>query len=183
MNAAPRSVLPQRRSRRPATSSRGTRSRAAFSSAVTSMPSRIAGQKGEKLNPDPKRLASTSLSQRLTPVWLRSLLFLQRSSDLITFLLVATTLTIYSWTVYTQQQWTQEYRKLETLQRHERHLTTTNEVIKDQLAQQAESPATGLVNPTHANTIVLKPAPQRQYQAAPTQTNNPEPTATAPLGY
>lgn len=179
MNAAPRSVLPQRRSQRLATNPRVTRSKAALSSTVTSLPSsKMAGQ-----NADPNRFATATLSQRQTPVWLRSLLLLQRSSDLITFLLVATTLTIYSWTVYTQQQWAKAYRELETLQRHERHLTTANEVFKDQLAQQAESPATGLVKPTHANTIVLKPAPQRQSYTAPTQTADAKPTATAPLGY
>jgi hypothetical protein len=55
-------------------------------------------------------------------------MILQRGSDVITLILGIVTLTIYSWTVYTQQQWTQEYRKLGTLQRNERDLTTTNEI-------------------------------------------------------
>jgi len=173
MNAVPRSVLPQRHQpRRQATNSQGTRSRATLSSTV-SVPSRNTGKKVEKLN----------TSRQQTPIWLSSLLFLQRSSDVVTFILVATTLTIYSWTVYTQQQWTKEYQKLETLQRHERHLTTTNAVIKDQLAQQAENPATGLVTPTPANTIFLPPAPQRQAQTIPTSIAEAESKATTPLGY
>jgi len=173
MNAVPRSVLPQRHQpRRQAANSKGTRSRATLSSTV-SVPSRNTGKKVEKLN----------TSRQKTPIWLSSLLFLQRSSDVVTFILVATTLTIYSWTVYTQQQWTKEYRKLETLQRHERQLTTTNAVIKDQLAQQAENPATGLVTPTAGNTIFLPPAPQRQAQTIPTSTAEPESKATTPLGY
>ncbi|HEY9708499.1 MAG TPA: hypothetical protein V6D48_09880, partial [Oculatellaceae cyanobacterium] len=69
-------------------------------------------------------------------------------STLVKFLLVTTTLTIYSWTVYTQQQWTRDYRKLGNLQRQERQLTTANEVMNNQIAQQAEKPATGLVPPT-----------------------------------
>ncbi|NEQ21691.1 MAG: hypothetical protein F6K28_21245 [Microcoleus sp. SIO2G3] len=138
-----------------------------------SVSSRSTGKKVEKLK----------TSRQQTPIWLSSLLFLQRSSDLVTFILVGTTLTIYSWTVYTQQQWTKEYRKLETLQRHERQLTTTNAVIQDQLAQQAENPATGLVTPTPGNTIFLPPAPQRQAQTAPTPTTEPESKATTPLGY
>jgi hypothetical protein len=142
-------------------------------STETSMPSKPAGQKVERLN---------TLGQ-VTPSWLSSLLFLRRSSDIVTFLLVAATLTIYSWTVYTQQQWSQEYRKLEILQRHERNITMANEVMKDQLAQQAEKPATGLVNPTGANAIVLPPAPHRPSSPPPTQTANPEPAAKSPLGY
>lgn len=205
MNAAPRSVLPQqRRSKRPAASSRGTRSRAALSSNVTSMASRTAGQKVAPLNTGDRlrtpsalgantkgaatpvrsdRPTSLKLPQRLTPIWLSSLIFLKRSSDVVTFLLVAATLTVYSWTVYTQQQWAQEYRKLETLQRNERHLTMANEGIKDQLAQQAEKPATGLVTPSQANTIFLPPAPQRQSSTISTKTTDPEPAAKTPLGY
>jgi hypothetical protein len=102
---------------------------------------------------------------------------------LVAFLLVAATLTIYSWTVYTQQQWSQSYRELEKLRRQERNLTTANEVMKNQLAQQAEKPATGLVNPTRANAIFLAPAPQRQSSPTPAQTANSDPAAKSPLGY
>lgn len=174
MNAAPRFVVPQPpHSRRPAASSRVIHSKAAFASSVTSMPSRSAGQNVTRLN----------TPQRLIPAWLRSLRFLHRSSDIVTFLLIATTLTVYSWTVYTQQQWSQEYRKLQNLQRQERHLTTANETMKDQLAQQAERPATGLVTPTHANAIFLTPAPQRQSPVVQAPTAESEPAAQAPLGY
>ena len=195
MNAASRSVLPQqRRSRRTATHSkmmrspsaekplqnrwnrgaaRGAQSPTAHSSTVTGMPLGTVGQNVEKLK----------LSQETQPLWLSSLLFLQRSSDVITFLLVAATLTIYSWTVYTQQQWSQEYGKLQKLQRDERQLTTANAVIKDQLAQQAEKPGTGLVPPTQANTIFLQPAPQRPFHTAPNQSTEPEPPQLPPLGY
>lgn len=166
MNLARRSVLPQRRrSKRPTANSRMTQSRAAVSSR--------ARQKVEKLNTAPLT----------NPVWLSPLLFIQRSSDIVTFILVASTLSLYSWTVYTQQQWSQDYRKLENLQRDERHLTTTNAVIKDQLAKQAEKPATGLVSPRPANTIFLTPAPQRQVRTNPTKTANSEQVAKNPLGY
>lgn len=174
MNAVPRSALPQRhQSRKPTANSRVMQSRAASPSTVTNMPPRMAGKKVEKLNTAPPP----------TPAWLSPLLFLQRSSDILTFVLVASTLTLYAWTVYTQQQWTQEYRKLENLQRDERYLTTTNEVIKNQLAQQAEKPSTGLVAPTPAKTIFLQPAPQRQPPTARTKTVDPDLSSKAPLGY
>lgn len=174
MNAVQRSVLPQsRRSKGLTAHSRVTQPKVAPSSSVTSMPSRTAAQKVEKLN----------VSQQPKPIWLSSLLVLQRGSDVMAFFLVATTLTIYSWTVYTQQQWTQEYRKLETLQRQERQLTTANAVMKDQLAQQAERPATGLVTPSQANTIYLPSAPQRPFDASATRSADPEPSGKTPLGY
>lgn len=174
MNAAPRSVLPQRRrSKKLAANSRETSSRVALASNVSSLPSPMTGQKVEKF----------SASQQTKPIWLVSLLFLQRGSDLITFLLVAATLTIYSWTVYTQQQWSGEYRKLENLQREERQLTTADAVMKDQLAQQAEQPGTGLVSPSHANTIFLPPAPQRPSLEVPAATAESDSMAKPPLGY
>ncbi len=174
MNAAPRSTVRQRRrSQRPATRLRAVEAHQASPSNPTRIPPQAFESKVERLH----------LSSPKSPLWLRSLLFVQRSSDVITFCLVAITLTVYSWTVYTQQQWSQEYRKLETLQRHERHLTTTNETLKDQLAQQAENPETGLVTPTTANTIYLPPARQ-ETQAAPTPPlPETQPTTSMPLGY
>lgn len=193
MNAASRSVLPQHPSRRPAPSARVTRSRAAFSSPGTSKSPNGVRQNVTKLNVNPQRLTAATpyangaqtltLSQQPAPTWLRTIAFLQRSSDLVTFLLVIVTLTVYSWTVYTQQHWAKEYRKLETLQRNERNLTTANETIKDQLAQQAEKPATGFVIPDQSNTIVLQPAPQRSLPIDPTPKAALASEVTAPLGY
>jgi hypothetical protein len=82
------------------------------------------------------------------------------------FLLVATMLSVYSWTVYSQKMWSQAYRKLEILQRHERQLTTTSEVLKNKIALQAEQPVTNLVPPNPAVAIFLQPAPQRPNHAA-----------------
>ncbi|MEQ8975052.1 MAG: hypothetical protein RIE73_32290 [Coleofasciculus sp. C1-SOL-03] len=171
MNAVSRSVPIQRHPSRHVSVSASRRS--SRSSRVSPLASRTSHQKVERLN----------TSRERTPGWLRSLMILQRGSDVITLILGIVTLTIYSWTVYTQQQWTQEYRKLGTLQRNERDLTTTNEIIKDQLAQQAERPATGLVIPNTANTIYLSPAPQRQVQESPNQKPEQETLAKTPLGY
>lgn len=176
MNAAPRPFVStqRRRSRRPAASSRIREARLGYSARVTSISSTAVGQKVTRLK----------TSRQSTPIWLRALLSMQRSSDLIAFFLVGATLTLYSWTVYNQQQWSQDYRKLETLQRHERDLTRANEVMKNQLAQQAESPATGLINPTHTNTIFLPPAPETQpYRASIEEISKPEPEVKTPLGY
>jgi hypothetical protein len=131
------------------------------------------GNKVEKLN----------TSRDSIPSWLRSLLLVQRTSDAIAFLLCFATLMLYSWTVYTQQQWTKAFRQLETLQRNERHLTTANAVMKDHLAQEAENPGTGLVNPSRNNTILLPPTQERKFKKANTQTPQSESVGKTPLGY
>lgn len=123
-----------------------------------------------------------------TPLWLLRLYTLQRPSSTVMFLLVTMMLTVYSWTVYSQKMWSQSYSKLEILQRHERQLTTTSEVLKNKLAIQAQQPVTNLVpqNPTKA--IFLPPAPQRRDRSADSilpastgaQSKQPNPS---PLGY
>lgn len=126
-----------------------------------------------------KRLENLPYSQAY-PNWLRTLIMMQRSSDIMMFSLVAAMATIYGLTVYTQQLWTKEYRKLDRLQRQERQMTAANEVLKNQLAQQAENPETGLVPPDPANTIFLPAAPQRNIQQQPQAVVSP---SKPPLGY
>ncbi len=207
MNPASRSVTPQqRRQKRSAASSKATPSkplsglsnispsgRSNVSPVEARMPNRAKaanptviskeratpasfgapGSKVEKLN----------TSRDLMPSWLRSLLLVQRTSDLVAFLLCFATLMLYSWTVYTQQQWTKAFRQLETLQRNERHLTTANAVMKDHLAQEAENPGTGLVNPSKNNTILLPPTQERKFKKANTQTPQSGSVGKTPLGY
>ncbi|PSB02569.1 hypothetical protein [Merismopedia glauca] len=112
--------------------------------------------------------------------WLRSLLVAQRSTTAICFLLVAGLLSVYTWTVYTQQLWTREYRKLESLQRQERQMTAANEVLKNSLADTAERPESGLLPTSVANSIFVIPAPQRRFIPAKA-VEAPEPKR--PLGY
>ena len=99
-------------------------------------------------------------SSQSAPFWLQQLCRLQRQSTVLTFLLVTATLGLYGWTVYCQQLWSQSYHKLVILQRDERQLTTTSEVLKNQMALQAEQPNTGLVPSSPTQAIFLQPAPQ-----------------------
>ena len=104
-----------------------------------------------------RRLASpTSLRSRPLPLWFLRLSLWQRRASIATLLLIAGTLITYSSTVYLQQQWSQQFRKLENLQRQERGLTATNEGLKNQLASEAEQPSTDLVPPNPADVIILK---------------------------
>jgi hypothetical protein len=108
-------------------------------------------------------------SQR--PFWLQALISVHFISSGITFILISAALGVYGWTVYTQQSWGRAYHNLETLQRYERQLVTTNESIKNDLAQQAEEPAMGLVNPDPNTTIFLTPSSTKL---------NPSPSAIEP---
>lgn len=127
---------------------------------------------------------SPSLSPKLSPQ-LRFMLKLQQASSVITFCLVAVTLGVYAWTVYIPRLWSREYKDLETLQRHERHLTAANESIKNQLAKQAEEPKAGLSNPKPDQAIFLpqtsvSPLPKTN---TPNSAQNQTPVTPTPVSY
>lgn len=121
-----------------------------------------------------------SFKAQKAPEWFRRLSNLQHRFGAATFVLLGGMLLVYGATVYTQQKWSQEYRKLENLQRHERQLITTNESLKNQMATEAETPATGLVPPNPAEAIVLQPTTQK---ATSPQVKPAEPKIETPLGY
>ena len=121
--------------------------------------SRLDVRETPKSNPIPVVPNSGSL-----PLWLLRWQTFQRYSSITAFLLVITNLIVYGWTVYSQQLWSQNSRKLQELQRQERQITTTNEVIKNKMAKEAEKPAAGLVAPTPDRTIFVSPASNNRKQ-------------------
>ncbi len=94
------------------------------------------------------------------PMWLRSILRVQRASSAAVVLLLGGALTLYGLTVYSEQRWNQEYQKLEALRRGEQQLSAASEVLKHQLAKEAQNPETGLAPQKPADTIFLSPIPQ-----------------------
>jgi len=150
---------------------------------VTPLPLQV---KGTPSRPQPNSRVPILLSSNPAPLWLLRLCSLQRRSLVVLFLLVAGMLASYGWTVYSQQKWTQAYRKLEILQRNERQLTITNEVLKNQLALQAEQADTHLLPSAPELTIFLQPAPQAASPNATSIAVNTEATAKLtplPVGY
>lgn len=124
-----------------------------------------------------------SFPQR-NPLWLTALLKLQQGSFLLTFSLIVGAMVVYGWTVYIQQRWGEEYEQLEALKKQERQLISANEVLKNQMAEQAESPTAGLLLPNPNNAIFLAPAPQRpavKPSSPPVPPSNSSPNR--PLGY
>lgn len=120
------------------------------------------------------------------PVWLRSLLQAQRASSVAALMLLGGALSLYGLTVYGEQRWSQEYQKLETLRLREQQLSASSEVLKHQLAKEAQNPETGLAPQNPGNTIFLQPAPETR---SPLTTQNSEPAlkkgggVETPLGY
>jgi hypothetical protein len=91
-------------------------------------------------------------------------------------MLLGGALSLYGLTVYGEQRWSQDYQKLETLRLQEQQLSAASEVLKHQLATEAQNPG---------NTIFLQPAPETRSPATP----NSEPAlknragVETPLGY
>lgn len=94
--------------------------------------------------------------KKLSPE-LRLLIGLQKSSSVVTLLLITIALTIFGLTVKIPRAWDAEYKKLKTLQRQERQLTMTNEIEKKNLVQKTESLNGNLVypKPDHALFITV----------------------------
>jgi hypothetical protein len=138
--------------------------------------------------PDPSKQKASSVpvmpSAESVPSWLQRLFALHRHSSIAAFVLVATTLVVYGWSVYSQQLWSQAYRKRHNLERYERQLMTTNEVLKNQMAKEAERPPAKLVSPTPAGMVFLKRAPVEPNPVLNTTPNSEIQQQTPnPVGY
>ncbi|MFN9616767.1 MAG: hypothetical protein ACK55Q_16570 [Dolichospermum sp.] len=118
------------------------------------------------------------------PVWLLRLYKVNRYSSVLAFVLVVATLIVYGWTVYSQELWSQSYRKLKNLQRHERQLNTANATLTSKMAQDAEKPDMELVSPTSEKIIFLPPK-LSNYSRSSSSSSQPEtqPEPPSPLGY
>lgn len=131
---------------------------------------------------NPGQKPPISLQSRL-PIWFLFLRSWQRRFGIATYILIAGMLVVYSSNVYLQQKWGQEYRKLENLQRAERQLTTANEVLKNQLAKQAEQPTTALISPNPAAAIILQASTPTSKRSLIKPNSQSKPIIDIPSGY
>ncbi|GAB4533366.1 MAG: hypothetical protein Tsb0014_18720 [Pleurocapsa sp.] len=108
------------------------------------------------------------------PANLQVLMLLQRCSFGVALISMVTSIGVYISTVRIPQQWSQEYEKLETLQRQERQLTTINETIRYEIAKQAgqEKSELSILNPDDA--IFVTPAEVAEQPSAKETNNNVE---------
>ncbi|MGB0563901.1 MAG: hypothetical protein ACPGVO_19190 [Spirulinaceae cyanobacterium] len=136
--------------------------------------------------PSPRKAAVVKFPRQARfSLGLRLLFLVQQGSSLLAFCLATAVLITYGSTVYIQQEWGEEYRKLETLQREQRELIAASELMKNQLAQQASLPNAGLMPPSPANTIFLPKTNDRAFAPSAAKSTTPlvDVTAKTPLGY
>jgi hypothetical protein len=119
------------------------------------------------------------------PSWLLRFCTLHRHSSLLAFVLVATTLVVYGWTVYSRGLWIQSSRNLKNLQRQERQLTATNATLTNKMAEDAQRASTGLISPTPGGAIFLRPASANPKPVIPSTMSDQEieEQKPSPLGY
>jgi hypothetical protein len=145
-------------------------------------------ESGKKQTPD-NNIHSNNTVHKISddliiPIWLLRMYTVNRYSSILAFLLVVATLIVYGWTVYSQELWSDSYRKVQSLQRHERQLNTANATLTSKMAQQAENPNMNMVSPTSEKTIFL-PSTSNNYPKSSFSTSQPEsqPEPPSPLGY
>jgi hypothetical protein len=102
---------------------------------------------------NPSRKKTTTL-----PLFLQILLIFQRTSAGFALAAVGTTLVLYGLTEYTQQLWNRQYQRLNTLQRHERTVTSINEALQNKITEQATTGNQDLTPISPDKNIYLEPA-------------------------
>jgi hypothetical protein len=173
--SSPRSAAPTARSNRPqrAQTSRRTKARPTAAATVKQSIARINAS-----------LRPLYLGDNRLPSWLQRLLKVQQQVWLVTVILAVSTLVIYGWSVYSQQQWGMAYRDLDRLRRNERQLISGSEMMKNQIAEKLDASNLGLAPQVAKDVIFIQPAPA---QPAADPAPKPEPPApdnpTAPSGY
>ena len=122
-------------------------------------------------------------SARRLPLWLRLPVRIASVSSVLTSIVGVAVLAIYGTAVYSQQEWSKQYGKLEQLRREERQLIAKNEMLKKNSGDNAEAPESGLKYPASGNFIRLPASPPRP-SVPGSKAAAPEPFSShEPLGY
>ncbi|TAD75127.1 MAG: hypothetical protein EA001_14560 [Oscillatoriales cyanobacterium] len=104
------------------------------------------------------RKVSPLPSQPELPQPLQRLKKIQRWSAVTAVVAIALAVVAYGQTVQIQNAWSSDYKRLQTLQRQERDLRVALEVLKDQVARQAEAADSTLQPPSPKQLIFLRPS-------------------------
>lgn len=133
-------------------------------------------------NKNVKRLPRTNSFP--LPIWVRVLLSTQKVSIAMTVLLTVSVFVIYGWTVYAQEQWNQQYKKLEQLKRQERQLTTAESSFDNDMLRSIQKKPGELVRESPEKSIFLQAAPLRPKRDVPaTVSELPKNKPNESLGY
>ncbi len=118
------------------------------------------------------------------PLWLRVLMTTQKLSIAATVLLTVSVFVIYGWTVYAQEQWNQQYKKLEQLKRQERQLTNAAGSFDNEMLRSIQKKPGDLVRESPEKSIFLQAAPLRPKREVPSTVSElPKNKPNESLGY
>ena len=118
------------------------------------------------------------------PLWLRVLMTTQKLSIAATVILTISVFAIYGWTVYAQEQWNQQYKKLEQLKRQERQLTNAAGSFDNEMLQSIQKKPGDLVRESPEKSIFLQAAPLRPKREVPSTVSElPKNKQNESLGY
>jgi hypothetical protein len=108
----------------------------------------------------------------------------QKLSIAATVILTISVFAIYGWTVYAQEQWNQQFKKLEQLQRQERQLTNAAGSFDNEMLQSIQKKPGDLVRESPEKSIFLQTAPLRPKREVPSTVSElPKKKQNESLGY
>ncbi|MGF1513469.1 MAG: hypothetical protein ACFB5Z_07215 [Elainellaceae cyanobacterium] len=120
--------------------------------------------------------------RRRYPKGLQALILAQRSSFICASAITAIALTLYGWTVYSQQRWSNLYSRSELLQLQEQQLRTATGAFEAQILQPSE--AASELQPLKPEDVVeLSPTAPRPALAEPAAPQAFDWTVPQPIGY
>ncbi|AFY68665.1 hypothetical protein Pse7367_0354 [Thalassoporum mexicanum PCC 7367] len=127
----------------------------------------------------PAQLANQSL-----PAWLKLLLTVQRISIVSTVLMTTAVFGTYSYTVYAQKLWNEQFHKLEDLKRDERQLTAAEALVNDNIVSNVENSPGQLTREKPTQTLFIRgESPRPGLGVNDAELEQVEPETAQPLGY
>jgi hypothetical protein len=135
--------------------------------------------------PRQRRQVKPKLPSHPSPLWLKSLLALQKISLVLFVSVFGLSSIVYGYTMHNHTTWRSQQDRLRRWQNQERQQAVMNENLKQQSAQKAEHKDSGLVAPKPAQMVFIHSAPPRQLKPLPNTIPSPQPTpgSQIPLGY
>ena len=123
------------------------------------------------------------LPQNSAPAWLTSLLAVQKGAAIVFCSVLGLSIVVYGYTARTQDTWKAQHKQLKRFQTQEHQKAVMAENIKQNLAQQAQKPESGLVDPSPKRMVFIPSAPQRPIKVASPAPPASAPKSKLPLGY
>jgi hypothetical protein len=117
------------------------------------------------------------------PVWLKSLLTMQKGAMVLSGILLGLSSIVYGYTIQTQGTWRSQHRQWNRLESQGRQQSVIVENIKQKLAETAADEKSGLVAPTPEQMVFIPSAPQRPVKSVPLTQDQTTPVTKIPAGY